>query len=558
MTLDTTARPSFLGYIYQIEYALFLLVKAELDEAEIAVEVLDDVLFSETGTSVELFQLKHRISRQAVLTDSSPDLWKSIRTWSEHLQAGNLPAGSVLTLVTTAVISPNTICESLKPTAGRNNKYISEKLLEIANTSTSATLLNSFAAYKALSAQQRETLVSYLRVLDGEPNIEEITDKIKPLLQVRYQYRDQIYSRLHEWWFERVKKHIVNKGSRTISKRELHDQIADINEQFRPQALPIDFRNSEPPYPPDAINDQRVFVHQLRHIMLNNREIELAIVDYYRAFEQRSRWQREQLLHLSELEDYERRLITEWERTSLRVQRQKQQLLSDEQGLQSLGREVFDWCQEADIRVRDEVVEPYVRRGSFSMLADEELPRIWWHPEFLNRLQQIIPMADSIVLERPPEISNLFNDAFSARVLRASIKAYQEEVKYGMPFALTFLVLPIVLYKPLRRSLPRDVRTKMHIWLRENQPAKIQFPARTRSLVSITKESLMFGIHQSVINLGENADFTSTTKQFRKRSATNLDTEEVKEIERRAQFLGKWFAKAGSVSSIYMMWSIRP
>lgn len=558
MTLDTTARPSFVGYIYQIEYALLLLFKAERDEAEIANELMDDVHFSETGTSVELFQLKHHISRQATLTDKSADLWKSIRTWSEHFKSGRLPPGSILTLVTTAAVSPNTICEMLKPTTGRDNKGISEKLLRIASDSTNQSLQAAFAAYLALSEQQQEGLTSCIRILDDESNIKEISDKIKPLLQVRFQYREQIYARLHEWWFERIKRHVVDQGLGTITKRELYDQIADINEQFRPQALPIDFRNMLPPEPPDATNDQRVFVHQLRQIMLSSREIELAIVDYYRAFEQRSRWQREQLLHLNELEDYERRLVDEWERNSLRIQRQKQHLMSDENGLQTLGREVFDWCQDTDLRIRDEVNEPYVRRGSFSILANEELPRIWWHPEFLARLQQIIPIPDPVALKRPAEILNLFNAAFSARVIRASIKSYQDDAKRGMPFALTFLILPIVLHKPLRESLPRDTRTKMHMWLRNNQPAKIQFSSRTRSLVPVTKESLMFGMQHAVINLDSNANFLSTSQPFRKRPAANLDTEEVREIEQRAQFLGKWFAKAGSVPSIYMMWSIRP
>src|SRR5437870_1883290 len=101
MPLDTTAGPSFLGYLYQVEYALYLILKADMDEAEIAIEYMDDVQFSENGTAIELFQLKHTIRKQATLTDMNPRLWTTLRTWSEHLRAGNLPDGSVLTLVTT-------------------------------------------------------------------------------------------------------------------------------------------------------------------------------------------------------------------------------------------------------------------------------------------------------------------------------------------------------------------------------------------------------------------------------------------------------------------------
>ena len=558
MTLDTTARASFLGYLYQIEYTLYLLLRAERDEAELAVEYMDDVQFSETGKAVELFQLKHTIRAQATLTDTSPSLWKTLRTWSEHLKADYLPSGSVLTLVTTAVTRPGGIAHELKPTAGRDNKGISDRLLGVAETSKNDALQLAFSAYKSLSPQQRESLVGCIRLVDGEPPIDLMADRIKPLLQVRYQFRDPFYERLHGWWFDRVKRHVVDRSSRTITKRELNDQIADLNEQFRSDSLPIDYRTARPADEPDMMNNQRIFVQQMHQIMLSSKEIELAIIDYYRAFEQRSRWEREQLLHMDELVQYEQRLIEEWQRVAQRVQRQEPYLMADENGLQKLGSEIFDACNALDLRIRDGVSEPYVRRGSFHMLANEDVPRIFWHPQFIERLRELLPNPEAIIVDQPPEIGNLLNPAFTARVLRATIKGYEEEANRGMPYPLTFLVLPIVLYKPVRDLLPRNTATKMHVWTREHQQAKIQFPSRTRSLVPITKRSLMFGMHHKVIRLGGEADFMVTKKALRKRSDRVLDTEDVKQIESRALFLGKWFAKAGSVSSIYVMWSIRP
>ena len=90
------------------------------------------------------------------------------------------------------------------------------------------------------------------------------------------------------------------------------DKIIDLQEQFHLDNLPIDF--------PSPINveeskigeDQRIFVEQIRLIMLSEPRIRTAISDYYRAFEQRSKWIREELLFVDELEAYERRLIDEW------------------------------------------------------------------------------------------------------------------------------------------------------------------------------------------------------------------------------------------------------
>lgn len=64
----------------------------------------------------------------------------------------------------------------------------------------------------------------------------------------------------------------------------------------------------------DAMNDHRLFVVQLQEIGVSSNRIRNAILDYYRAFEQRSSWARENLLVTGEMEDYEDRLVDEWSR----------------------------------------------------------------------------------------------------------------------------------------------------------------------------------------------------------------------------------------------------
>jgi hypothetical protein len=58
---------------------------------------------------------------------------------------------------------------------------------------------------------------------------------------------------------------------------------------------------------------------QVRGTALSAARVEKAIIDYYRAFEQRSRWAREDLLVGDEVGKYERKLIDEWERYRLAV-----------------------------------------------------------------------------------------------------------------------------------------------------------------------------------------------------------------------------------------------
>jgi hypothetical protein len=148
----------------------------------------------------------------------------------------------------------------------------------------------------------------------------------------------------------------------------------------------------ELPSQPDVDNDTRNFVTQLKAIAINNRRIEKAILDYYRAFEQRSKWAREDLLIGDEIEKYEKKLIDEWERYVLARQDDCGYDKDDNEQCQRFGRDIYTWMdQVATIRIRPQVTEEYVMRGSFHMLADENPPKLWWHPQFMERLAQVLP-----------------------------------------------------------------------------------------------------------------------------------------------------------------------
>jgi hypothetical protein len=148
----------------------------------------------------------------------------------------------------------------------------------------------------------------------------------------------------------------------------------------------------------DVAEDPRTFVVQLRAIGVSSNRIQNAILDYYRAFEQRSEWARENLILAGEIEDYEERLVDEWSRYRDVVFEN----LSDtaaEEVLQRAGKELYNWAdlQSGNIeslRIRARVTEPYVTRGSFHILADGALvPRVYWHPRFIDRIGKALEVS---------------------------------------------------------------------------------------------------------------------------------------------------------------------
>src|SRR5262245_43473014 len=86
MTGSFSAGPQAVGYLHQVRYALYALLRESDEEAAVIIEGLDDVEIREQQGAVRLDQLKHHIKGSATLTDLSPDLWKTIRIWSNQMR----------------------------------------------------------------------------------------------------------------------------------------------------------------------------------------------------------------------------------------------------------------------------------------------------------------------------------------------------------------------------------------------------------------------------------------------------------------------------------------
>lgn len=388
------ASDAALGYAYQWRYALLLLLRRmrESIRTRLSLEHLDDIAIEGGGASVpQLVQTKRHTSRRASLTDASEDLWKTIRVWCEAITARHVDvAMTTFALVTTSEAPEGSIARLLRP-EGRNPAEAERRLLEVTKVSRSTANRAAYEAFKALEPHVRTALVNAVMVLDGADDIADLREKIgqEVMFAADPEHITPFVERLEGWWFNRVLQHLSDRTAPAIEAEELNILIGDLRNQFHRDNLPIDFILTEPETV-DAESDQRTFVAQLRLIAVNNIRIEIAIRDFYRAYEQRSRWLREELLHVGELAAYEGRLVEEWKRFRA--------LLEDELGIDTdeekiaFGRRFYKWMEfEAKIDIRPRCEEPYVMRGSFQLLANE--CRVGWHPDFLERLKHLIAEA---------------------------------------------------------------------------------------------------------------------------------------------------------------------
>jgi hypothetical protein len=388
-SLDFSATDSALGYLYQVRLALLLALQKRRQNECFAVylETLDDVVFENSGSSIELLQLKHHCNRTAILTDASPDLWKSLRIWMEGRADRSIPEDAKFYLITTSNIRLGSSASYL--TVEHRNESEALKFLQItAASSKNQTNVLSYKLFQGLSPDEKVALVRAITIIPNTPNISEVEEKLHA--EVRFVVKnDQIKSflkRLEGWWYRRSVEQLTNQDLLPILSEELENEIDDLREQFKLNALPVDQDLIDKEIDP-SIYENRVFVQQVKLTGIRHLRILAAIRDYYRAFEQRSRWIREDLLFVGDLDKYEKFLQEEWELYFYRVADEMGDSISEE-AKRKAAQEIYAWVEQTCYPIRDQVKHPSLTRGSFHILSDQL--KVGWHPDFQQRLQKIL------------------------------------------------------------------------------------------------------------------------------------------------------------------------
>jgi hypothetical protein len=277
--------------------------------------------------------------------------------------------------------------------SGRDESEALKRLTQTATTSASDTNEPAYALYRALSDAERHSLLGAVIIAPKAPNIANVGEDIRAeaRLAVRREQLDSFVIRLEGWWFTRVLRQLIDDTTAPILSIELEAELNDLREQFQRDALPVDQDIFESEIDTPAYEDA-VFVHQVRLTEVGGARILTAIRDYYRAFAQRSRWMREELLLVGELDTYERLLREEWE---LQFARVADELGEDaaEEAKRAAAQRVYAWVEDSRYPIRPQVQHPSVTRGSFHILANTL--KVGWHPEFMLRLEYLLESKEA-------------------------------------------------------------------------------------------------------------------------------------------------------------------
>lgn len=381
-----------LGYTYQFRYALLLTLRLP-EKAVCYIEKDDDIDFSDPEEGKILASLKHKAPGDA-LTDLSPDFWKSVRIWLNYYITNDISSDPVsFFLFTTGRVVVGSFLEAFLPNREKS-EGLPNQVRKVLKGSDSKLIKKTTELLEKLPADKWADFFRRISIFDSQERIQDIptlimNERFRP---IRSQFRVPVFERLEGWWNNACIDLLTGVRAEPMRGFEVSEKLSSIAEQFREDNLPIDFEHAEPKDAVSPESDDRYFVKQLRAIGLKSDRIRRAILDYYRAFEQRNSWLREVADLSGELETYDDRLVDEWARLREIVFEELMDT-SPEDLLQKSGRELLNRLTSSghsNLRIRPHVTATFVTMGSYHMLANDRRPRVHWHPRFEQRIEEIL------------------------------------------------------------------------------------------------------------------------------------------------------------------------
>lgn len=396
-----SASGSAAGYLYQCQAALLELLRRAWEEPDLVLflERLDDVEIG-GGDAREALQIKHHTTGAGDLTDSSVDLWRTINVWLDilpRLAEGERPT---FTLLTTGRAPADTAASMLRASGDPDRgEATALGLLETAaTTSQNQQTEKARKRFLALEATERMRLVQAIGIRDEQPPLRDFDAELERLLPnvYRREHREGFLGQLERWWYRQCRRLLLEQTPGVMA-RDLTSEIARIRDGYSEGNLPVPLERKELTEAQLESYAGEPFVKQLEWIAYSNPQIVIAIHDWYNAEAERSRWLREGLLGIGDLEDYENRLVDTWRRAFADMVRELEDETDSATAKEEAGRVLLQHLRSQDhVRVRERFSNEMITHGTLHELANRERPgrkQIGWHAEFESRLEELLARA---------------------------------------------------------------------------------------------------------------------------------------------------------------------
>ncbi|MEU2772676.1 ABC-three component system protein [Streptomyces sp. NPDC007162] len=388
-----SAAPNAIGYQHQTWWALVELLHtgASRPDAALTLELYDDVAWERQGSATELLQVKHHIGQHRTLTDTATDLWRTLKVWMDEAAPSDAD-GPALALVTTETAGDATAVAALRPHS-RNEAEALRLLEHVARTAQSKQTKEAREQFLGLGNAARLTFVSRIRVIDRSPHIQDIAGQVRERLHwaLPLGHEDLFLSMVWRWWDETALA-LLQGRQRSVDVGDAQAAIADIRDQFTRENLPtlveladVNAGELEQKY------RMHPFVQQMHWVAYPPRNLQKAIVDYYRAYTHTVRWLDEDLIGAAELTRFEHELVDEWEREFEWMLDALDAGAGDDEKKTAGKALLRQLLGQTGLAVRARYNDPFFARGQRHMLADTG--KIGWHADFEARIAELLKVG---------------------------------------------------------------------------------------------------------------------------------------------------------------------
>jgi len=156
---------------------------------------------------------------------------------------------------------------------------------------------------------------------------------------------------------------------------------------------------------------------------------------------------------------------------------------------------------------------------------------------------------------RPSDVASLFNPAYCAALLNRVAAGYQGSTKKGLPYALAFIALPLMLDSRSVSLLPSSAKSRIHTWLLNTPEVVFGFGRKAKSMAPFAREAIAFGMQNKILGYVAGMRLapidSKGIKQWQKMPENVA-------LGRQAQLLGKLLSQVKDVPTAFVFFGVRP
>jgi hypothetical protein len=155
----------------------------------------------------------------------------------------------------------------------------------------------------------------------------------------------------------------------------------------------------------------------------------------------------------------------------------------------------------------------------------------------------------------PRDSAALFNPALLAVLVGRGIQGALQEGKEGLTWELAYLVVPMSLDAETRKSIPMRINSPVVSWVAKNPEVRSLLPGKLSAMSRLVSEGISYGLSSELLTLDQHI---LKGGAHRLPGSITAATSEVKEIQKAAHFLGRWFGTYPSAPGLYSLFGVRP